>query len=249
MDEESKIMTSHAVLDPFAHRDLRVRTDFGAELGDNVMAALTVPDEFRHVQGHFPILFRREAGEQDFMALAMLGFQPNENLFLNGKNWEARYRPWSMTVQPFLVGRAEHMAENEAAQVHIDLGHPRIAAEGVEGAPLFDEAGEVSSFLDRIVQILSALDAGFQASGDFFQSLIDYDLLEPLTLNIAMADDSQQSLVGFHIINEERLAELDGDALARLHAAGHLQPIFMAVASLSQISELVNRKNRRLMGA
>lgn len=241
-------MTSHAVLDPIAHRDLRVRTDFGADLGDNVMAALTVPDEFRHVQGHFPILFRKEAGERDFMALAMLGFQAGENLFLNGKAWEARYRPWSMTVQPFLVGRAEHMAEEEAAQVHIDLASPRVAGEGQEGAALFDAAGEISPYLDRVVQILSALDAGFQASGGFFAALQDYDLLEPLTLNVAMADGSEQSLVGFHIINEERLAELDGDAVARLYAEGHLQPIYMAIASLSQISELVNRKNKRIMG-
>lgn len=238
-------MTQHALLDPYIHRDLRVRTDFGAELGDSVMAALTVPDEFRHVQGHFPILFRKEPGERDFMALAMLGFQAGENLFLNGEVWEARYRPWSLSVQPFLVGRAED--EGEGAQVHIDLDHPRISR-GDEGVALFTEAGEVAPYLDRIVQLLSALDAGFEASPGFFAALLDYDLLEPLTLNIALADENEQSLVGFHIINEERLAELDGDALGRLQVEGYLQPIYMAVASLSQISELVNRKNRRLVG-
>ena len=47
------------------------------------------------------------------------------------------------------------------------------------------------------------------------------------------------------MINEEKLQELDGDALGALHAEGHLMPIFMAVASLSNLSELVERKNKR----
>ena len=52
-------MSEHMLLSAEAHRDLRIRTDRGAELGDAVMACLTTPDEFRRVQGHYPILFRR----------------------------------------------------------------------------------------------------------------------------------------------------------------------------------------------
>src|SRR3546814_1209089 len=74
-------MTRHAVLDNKTHRDLRIRTDAGAELGDDIMATLTVPSEFRRVPAHFPILFRRETGRDDFTALAMFGFQTGENLF------------------------------------------------------------------------------------------------------------------------------------------------------------------------
>src|SRR3546814_13121281 len=86
-------MTRHAVLDNKTHRDLRIRTDAGAELGDDIMATLTVPSEFRRVQAHFPILFRRETGRDDFTALAMFGFQTGENLFLDGARWDAGYRP------------------------------------------------------------------------------------------------------------------------------------------------------------
>src|SRR3546814_12071594 len=81
-------MTRHAVLDNKTHRDLRIRTDAGAELGDDIMATLTVPSEFRRVQAHFPILFRRETGRDDFTALAMFGFQTGENLFLDGARWD-----------------------------------------------------------------------------------------------------------------------------------------------------------------
>ena len=40
-------MSNHAVLDPAVHRDLRVRAEAGADLGDGVMACFTVPAEFR----------------------------------------------------------------------------------------------------------------------------------------------------------------------------------------------------------
>src|SRR3546814_2626383 len=100
-------MTRHVPLDKTAHRDLRVRTEASAALGDAVMATLTVPNEFRNVQGHFPILFRREPGQGDFVALALFGFENGKNLFLDGARWDARYRPWSLAIQPFLIGRPE----------------------------------------------------------------------------------------------------------------------------------------------
>lgn len=240
-------MTSAAVLlDPIAHRYLHVRADVGAAYGDGVMAALTVPDEFRHVQGHFPILFRKEDGADDFMALAMLGLERGENLFLKGDQWDAAYRPWSLAVQPFLVGRA---SDDEAtAQVHIDLASPRLSAAEAGTMALFDDAGEVTPFLDQKVQLLSALDGGMQTQAGFFAALQEYDLLQPLTLAFTLADGCARELSGYHIINEQALMELDGADAARLHAEGYLQPIYMAMASLSQMAKLVDRKNQSLIG-
>lgn len=236
-------MTSHAVLDSNGHRELRVRADAGAELGDGVMATLTVPSEFRSVQGHFPILFRRETGRDDFTALALFGFEPAENLFLDGGRWDARYRPWSLAIQPFLIGRP---ASGEGpGQVHIDLDHPRIATGG-EGVRLFDAEGGPTPYLEEIAERMGDLDDGYRASGAFFAALREHDLLEPFSLEVTLDDGSLHSLVGFHIIDETKLQALDVSALARLHADGHLMPIFMALASLSQLSALVARKNRRL---
>jgi hypothetical protein len=47
------------------------------------------------------------------------------------------------------------------------------------------------------------------------------------------------------VIDEDKLQALDAATLGELHAAGHLQPIFMALASLSNIGAMVVRKNRR----
>src|SRR3546814_10684948 len=100
-------MTRHVPLDKTAHRDLRVRTEASAALGDAVMATLTVPNEFRNVQGHFPILIPGEPGQGDFVALALFGFEHGKNLFLDGARYVARYRHWSLALQPFLIWRSE----------------------------------------------------------------------------------------------------------------------------------------------
>lgn len=239
-------MSSHQILNKADHADLRVHTEAGAEFGDTVMACITVPAEFRQVQGHFPIVFRRDIETANFSALALFGFENGENLFLEGGIWDARYRPLALAIQPFLVGRPA--AEGKDAQVHIDMSHPRVSVNG-EGTRVFDEEGKPTPYLEAIASRLGDLDFGYRECAGFFAALERYALIEPFTVEVPLDDGSKNSLVGFHTIAEERLASLDGEALGDLHAAGHLQPIFMVVASLSQFSALVARKNARVAGA
>lgn len=238
-------MTNHALLDSNSHRELRVRVDTGVDLGDGVMATLTVPTEFRRVQGHFPILFRREAGQEQFFAVALFGFESGENLFLDGARWDAGYRPLSLAIQPFLIGRSA--GDAAPAQVHVDLAHPRVAASG-EGVRVFDANGLSTPFLEDIADKLGDLDEGYRESSAFFVALVEHDLLEPFTLEVTLDDGSVHSLVGFHIIDEAKLRSLDAATLGALHEAGHLMPIFMAIASQAQIGTLIARKNRRRHG-
>lgn len=175
----------------------------------------------------------------------MLGFESGENLFLDGDRWDARYRPLSLAIQPFLIGRPA--TGDGPGQVHVDLAHPRIATDD-EGIRLFDTDGAPTPYLDQIAERLGDLDEGYRASKGFFDALDAYELLEPFSLEVTLDDGSINSLVGFHIIDEAKLRGLDGEALGALHADGHLMPIFMALASLSQLSALVARKNLRSGG-
>ena len=93
---------------------------------------------------------------------------------------------------------------------------------------------------------LGALDQGYRGAAAFFAALQQYELLEPMTVEITLDDGSTNRLVGFHVISEDRLQALDGEALGRLQAADHLLPIFMAVASLGRLGDLIARKNRKL---
>ena len=232
-------MSRHQIVDSNTHREMRVLVDHSAALGDGVMACLTVPDEFRMVQAEFPIVFRRDLELGTFSALALFGFEDGENLFLTGDQWQARYKPLALAIQPFLIGRGD----TEVAQVHIDMDHPRVTEAQTRGVRLFDDLGVASPYLEATAEKLGMLDSGFRGSAAFYAALERYDLLEPFTLEVPLSNGTTNSLVGFHTINEERLAVLTPAALADLQSEGQLLPLFMAVASLSQFGVMVARKN------
>lgn len=235
-------MSSHEILTAEAHRDLRIRTDRSAELGDGVMSCITFPNEFRRVQDEYPILFKRNAERDSFVALAMFGFEAGENLFLDGDRWDALYRPLAMDIQPFLIGG--NADANGDRQVHVDVSSSRIGRS--EGIRVFDEFGRPTPFLETIAEQLGELDEGHRSSDDFFAALRRHELLEPMSLEVTLNDGSTHRLVGFHVIDEERLAALDEAALGELQSGGHLMPIFMAVASLSKLTALIARKNEKV---
>ena len=235
-------MANHAILTAEDHRGLRIAPARGAEFGDAVMSCLVVPNEFRRVQNEYPILFRLTPERDRFHPLAMFGFEPGENLFLDGGRWGTAYLPLAIQVQPFLIGHPA--VEGGEKQIHLDLDSPRIATGG-EGVRVFDDLGRPTPYLEVVAGQLGELDAGWQVTDDFFATLVRHDLLEPLTLEVTLDDGSINRLVGYHAINEERVQQLDPAALGDLHQAGYLLPMFMALASLSNIAELVRRKNVR----
>lgn len=234
-------MSDHAILTAEAHRDVRIREERGAALGDALMCCVTFPDEFRRVADEYPILFRLNAERDAFTALAMFGFSDGENLFLDGDHWDAGYIPLAVDIQPFLIGGVDGAGDK---QVHIDMASPRIG--GGEGVRLFDADGRATPYLEDVAGKLGELDDGYQRSGDFFAAMTRHELLEPLTLEIELDDGSINRLVGFHAVDEDRLQALDAAALGELHGAGHLMPLFMAVASVGKLSALVARKNARI---
>ncbi|WP_133501587.1 SapC family protein [Cognatilysobacter terrigena] len=230
-------MPRPVLLNNVDHAELRIDTRHAAELGDDVMVALTFPAEFRDVQAHYPIVFAKTPDGRTFQPVALLGLCEGENLFLDGDRWDASYVPLAIARQPFLIGH-----DNGEPIIHVDVEHPRV---GTRGERVFREFGGTTDYLERISSTLRALHEGVQATAAFVDALLANDLLESFVLDIQLDDGSQNRLAGFYTIHEERLAQLDGDALAALHRAGHLASVYMAVASLSQLRGLIERMNRR----
>jgi hypothetical protein len=226
-------MTQHAVLNNVDHRNLRVDTSHAPGLGDDIMSALTFPAEFRNVQSYYPIVFQKD--EQDnFQPVALFGLQPGQNLFLQGARWDAHYIPLSVEREPFLIGRA-----GDAAQIHIDLDHPRVGTES--GQPLFHEHGGSTEFLDHVSSLLGMLHAGVKETAPYIEALRKHDLLESFVLDIQQDEETSNRFMGYYTINEDHLRQLGSDALGELASAGHLEPTYMAMASLSHLRDLIER--------
>ena len=234
-------MSQYEVLNKEKHRQLRIKTGYGAALGDAVMYAMTYPMEFRDIQSCYPILFTKDPNTGGFFAAAVLGFEADQNLFLQDNSWDASYVPAVVQRQPFLIATGDE-GNNEPPVVSLDLDHPRVSQD--EGEALFDAEGGATEFLNQKIALLDKLHRGLQHSSGFIDALLKHELLEQITLDIAFNDGSKKSVQGFYCIAEERLFQLKGDVLESLNQAGYLQPVFMAVASLSRMRDIIERRNR-----
>lgn len=234
-------MSKYEILDREKHRHLHVLTGYGAELGDATMYVMTYPLEFRNVQSCYPILFTKDPKTGGFFAAAVFGFEAGQNLFLQDGGWDASYIPVMIRRQPFLIATGGKK-DSERPVVSLDIDHPRVSED--EGEALFDSAGGATELLDHKIQLLDELHRGLQHGEGFVDSLLRHSLLEEITLDIAFNDGSKKSVQGFYTIAEERLYQLKGDALESLNQAGYLQPVFMAIASLSRIRDIIERRNR-----
>lgn len=240
-------MATHESLNSTDHQHLKVITERSAEYGDNVWYTLTFPAEFRSVQAYYPIFFNKDQSTGQFSSVALFGFQDSENLFLSNNKWEAGYIPLSIARQPFLIGVQkvlEDGIEKEQRVLHIDLDHPRVNQE--KGEALFLEFGGNTPYLDTAADMLETMHHGIIDSKSFIDMLIEHELLEPFTLDITLNNESNNQMVGFYTINEDKLNALSSSTLAKLHDKGYLQAIYMAIASQSNVRTLMNKKNEQL---
>ncbi len=235
-------MTNAVLLNDIDHRDLRVVTRHGAEFGDNVNQVLIFPTEFEDIQREYAIFFT-PGDDGVYQSVALLGFDRDENLYLDDSGWDARYIPAVQRRGPFSIG-VSHDDSGSAPMIHVDLDHRRISRDA--GHPLFLPEGGNAPYLDHVADVLDTIYSGIDLAAPMFAAFEAAGLIEPVAVEIELSETESYSLPDYSTISAERLDALDGAALAALHAQGFLYPAFLVVASLGNVNGLIERKNARL---
>lgn len=239
-------MTNAVLLDNVTHKDLKVRTGYSAEFGDSINLVQVFPTEFAFVQREYPILFRKGlTGAME--AVALLGLDKAENLFLDEHGWNARYVPAVQRRGPFLIGvhpDEDEESDRQELMVHVDLDHPRINM--TEGAPVFLRHGGNSPYLERATRMLQMIAHGTEFAQPMFAAFEEAGLIDELVAEVNIDDRVQYKLPDFLTINQDRLAALDGKTLERMNRAGYLQLAMLIVTSLGNVNWLIELKNRKI---
>lgn len=228
-------MTRYVKLDNVDHADLMVAIRHGAAHGDAVNQILVFPTEFEQLQRDFPILFRRDP-QAGLYAVALLGLDLDENLFLGPDGWTSGYVPAVQQRGPFAVA-------GEPGELLVDLDDPRVGV--ADGEPLFLRHGGAAPYLKHIGNVMDAVRQGAESAAPFFAALEREDLVRAVALDIALDDDNSYRIAEVFTVDEAKLAALSGAALERLHAGGMLRAATMAAASLANVARLIALKNAR----
>ena len=237
-------MSNHALLDNITHKDLKVLPQYRSGQGFDVSTTRVFPMEFSELQVEYPIVLTRNKETGHFEPVVLLGLSKGENLYLGTRGWDAHYIPLSIERQPFLIGFQETMDSGIPQQqpvVHVDLDHPKLSR--TEGEPVFLQHGGESPLLERISSVLLTIHQGSEINQAFSRQLVGLDLVDSSSMQFSLANGESHTLGGLHIINEKRLRELNGSALEALHQHGHLQSIYMMLASMPNFRKLIDRKN------
>ena len=230
-----------AKLNNVDHAALRVVTEFGAQWGDDQMTCLVHTAEMRALQGTYPIVFQSTADAEYPLPVALMGFEPGENLFLSDTTWREPIIPMMVRKGPFYIAPERGQHGETQSVIAIDQAHPKATTSG--GEALFLEQGGHSPYLEKIVQLLERIEASHPHTLAFAKTLNDMALITPVDLKVTDRNGEPRTLTGFYGLDEDKLLTLSGDALSRLNEAGYLAPLFMVVASQSQLSRLLRLKN------
>jgi hypothetical protein len=177
----------------------------------------------------------------------MFGLEKNENLFLTEQGWDASYIPLMIERGPFLIGFQQSVENNVPTKnlvISIDMDSPKVST--TKGQSIFLPHGGNTDYIEKMASTLQAINEGQTVNDEFTNALIKYDLLESFVIDTELKNGSTNRLSGFYTINEQNLANLKSDELEDLHSRHILEAIYMVIASLSNIKNLIARKNARL---
>ena len=229
-------MTRIATVNNEAHRSLRVDGRASAAYGDSQRFVQVITGEFAHLVVHYPILLSKDSVTGQFLCGVMLGYDREENLFLEDWRQGRAYRPLMLQRAPFCA---------HGRELAIDLDHPRVGVEA--GEPLFTDNGRPTEYLESIRQAFRYLQPGLRATKTFVTRLLELKLVEPIDLEVEFDDGSKRDGVGLYTIDQGVLGALSDSAVVELHRRGYLRLIDFMIASLKQLPILTSRKNERLL--
>lgn len=233
------------LLDPARHRALKIGAlgDFSVARGmHGVFLAAT---EFAQAMHEYPIVFVATGengadGKPLMSPIALLGLAQQENLFVDGPRWDARYIPAFVRRYPFLTARLRGAS---GPGVMVDAAWPGLSE--TAGDPLFDAQGRPAAALQRAIEFLERFETEAQRTRAFCATLVELDLLQERKADATLPDGVTLSVGGFHVVDEDKLQALDDAQVLEMHRSGMLGLLHLHLASLATLRLLVERKARR----
>jgi hypothetical protein len=226
------------------HKTLGYTEKYGAEYGHRAGAVMILPNEFARAQREYPILFRKDSETGRFLPVVLLGFDQNENLFLDEHaTWSTRYIPLAMKQGPFIIGLQQQEAEQRLV-VYVDLNDSRIQQHATPA--LFNDDGTSSTTLDGVRDVLLAQHKGSALLESMVNAFLKYDLLERVRLDIDLSHGNTIKFDAGYTVHIEKLMALENEAVVELHQSGFLSLAYNVADSVNNIQTLIDIKSAKM---
>ncbi|MEN2787158.1 SapC family protein [Sphingomonas qilianensis] len=221
------------------HANFKVREATSAPFVVGQHAVPVTVEEFPLVQRHMPIVFT--LGD-DAVPIALMGMNEGVNVFFDDEgrlNDPTIYLPAYIRRYPYLLAKLRPDAQE--LSLCFDPTTETLGA-FEDGRPLFED-GKPTEIVTNILSFNESFEEAGARTGNFMNDIKEMGLLMDGEISI-QPDGAAQPFIyrGFQMINEEKLADLRGDQLRKIHKNGMLPLIYAHLFSLSLMRDVFGRQ-------
>ena len=232
----NSFFTQIVVLNRNDHRAMKVKLP-GKDYRFSA-ASMTVPvvlSEFFDLAVDFPILLASD-GKGQLTPMALLGLKAGQNVFVDAAGqWTAAYLPAAVRAYPFGI------VESETEKGLWFSVLEKTCLDETEGVALFDEKGESGPELQRANSLSMAFETDRAKTASLVTHLQELKLIKETTLQLVPESAEPISINGCHVIDEAAFGVLPPEAVASLHAKGHLGACYAMLLSLRNVQKLLKK--------
>ncbi|MFQ3236480.1 MAG: hypothetical protein ACI9C4_002052 [Paraglaciecola sp.] len=237
-------MNKAIILDNVEHKNVKV--DTRPEINENVNRTLVHATEIGDLHKEFPLVFYKHPDTKKIQLHAILGLEKDENLFIGENGWTTRFIPAFLARGPFSFGYKESMNTNgEQADplICIDIDDPRVNTE--QGEDVFLQFGGDAPYLNHVKKALKTIESGTQFDKTLFTLVESMGLLEPVAIQIKLSNVEEVNFSDYYAVNQDKLAQLDGENLSKLNQYGVLSLLYFVLSSMGNFQQLIELKNAK----
>lgn len=211
-----------------------IGADYGFARGFHALPLMM--SEFHAAALDLPIVFGKSA-DGAYTPMAMVGLQPNDSLFINDEGrFTGRYTPAVLRRYPFVFASSADKSDQFA--LCIDGTAPHIDREGTTGEKFFDDDGQASEFLKKMMEFCKSYEIDLRKTLSASKDLAALELFDPMRAEVTMKDGQKVALTGFFVISRERLSALQADQVHDLFSREILELLYYHLISLKNIERL-----------
>jgi hypothetical protein len=224
-------------VDSNQHRATRLRMPVSDwSVASRLNATFVAAVEFGDVAREYAIVFARagddEGGKPAIAPIAVLGMVQNDNLYVEGGSWRARYIPAVVASYPFAIARLD--AQRFA--VCLDAAWAGVSVS--DGDALFNADGSPSDLLKNAQAHLERIEVEVQRTRHLCRRLRDLDLLRDMRFDATLPDGTKLAVDGFLTVDDAKLNALPDATLLELQRNGLLGLVHAHLLSLGHMHKL-----------
>ena len=217
-----------------AHQNKKIKPVKSFEFASEIHMVSVMMHEFSSAATVYPIIFLEDQESKMFRPMALLGLEPQVNLFVNDDgSWNAPYIPAIIRRYPFALAKTD---KDNQYTICIDEESEYVNED--DGQPLFQDDGQIAPVMEQVKQYLTGLQQMEAATTQFCTALKEKYMYTPLNMHVRQADTVKR-LTGAYAVHEERLNNLSDNDFLEFRSNNFLSAIYSHLTSLAQINNLV----------